>query len=138
MTPEQKRIAIAEACGWEWYIHVESDKVKSAHPGHRFMSLPGEWMNYMAVREAEGSEPVADTSKLPPSANPPDYFNSLDAMHEAEKRHGFNRDIEGRGAPNSFTYWRALFQETRISGNVIHCATAAERAEAFGKTLKLW
>ncbi len=61
MTPEQQRVAIAEACGW---------KFVGAHPSMKCVSLmcwvrPGnpDWM----------------------SEQPFDYLNDLNAMREAEK-----------------------------------------------------
>ena len=57
MTPEQQRIAIAEACGWKWHSRYKgSIKV---------------WDN--------GLDYVFWDSDLP------DYLNDLNAMHEAEK-----------------------------------------------------
>jgi hypothetical protein len=52
----------------------------------------------------------------------PDYFTDLDAMHEAEK-----------AIPSEFDWarYRTLLK------NDLH-ATAAQRAEAFGRTLNLW
>ena len=60
MTPEAQRIAIAEACGWEWKETSErgGNKFKSCwyHPDYRFVTE---------------------------SANLPDYLNDLNAMYEA-------------------------------------------------------
>ena len=57
MTPEQQRIAIAEACGWKWHSRSKG-KIKV-------------WDN--------GLDYVFYDSDLP------DYLNDLNAMHEAEK-----------------------------------------------------
>jgi hypothetical protein len=61
----------------------------------------------------------------------PDYFNDLNAMHEAEKVlwHEANNT-----APRWLEYRKHLYA---ISDDVCH-ATAAQRVEAFGKTLNLW
>lgn len=64
----------------------------------------------------------------------PDYFNDLNAMHEAEKvltEKGVNTwwayvDHLNRNNPTPFGH------ETAVH------ATAAQRAEAFGLTLNLW
>ena len=58
----------------------------------------------------------------------PDYLNDLNAMHEAEKRlrNQFNTVEEA--------YWRNL---AHVQPHPIY-ATAAQRAEAFLRTLNLW
>ena len=53
----------------------------------------------------------------------PDYLNDLNAMHEAEK---FVKNVWGK-------YVKILNSFTDPA-----CATAANRAEAFGLTLGLW
>tara|TARA_R110000744_G_scaffold84003_1_gene164556 strand:- start:310 stop:633 length:324 start_codon:yes stop_codon:yes gene_type:complete len=58
----------------------------------------------------------------------PDYLNDLNAMHEAEKV------LAGE---DRFTYWHKL--NDIVLGTVhVAFATAAQRAEAFLKTLNLW
>lgn len=76
MNQEEKRIKIAEKCGWSW----------------------------------------AARSLLP------DYFNDLNACHEMEKHLG--------NVQNEENYYFAIKRSYR--------ATAEDRAEAFGKTMKLW
>lgn len=104
MTPESQRIAIAEACGWklqddEW-IRPENHDVEG------FRDEDGCWHDV-----------------------PPDYLNSLDAMHEAEK---VLSDVQ------AWDYGVALSKITQ-SMNFHFChATAAQRAEAFLRTLGLW
>ena len=56
MTPEQQRIAIAEACGWK-----RDDSLFTRSQGWR--GPQGQWYSPL----------------------PPDYRNDLNAMHEAEK-----------------------------------------------------
>lgn len=104
MTPKQKRIAIAEACGWkdvEFGVGPNSnlclgDKPSWAH---------GKVQSYLVDQRV------------------PDYFNDLNAMHEAEK---FVKNVWGK-------YVKILNSFTDPA-----CATAANRAEAFGLTLGLW
>jgi hypothetical protein len=60
----------------------------------------------------------------------PDYLNDLNAMHEAEKI-AFKNGI----------IWGRYFDELLIvcgEKNDVATATAAQRAEAFLKTLNLW
>jgi len=57
----------------------------------------------------------------------PDYLNNLNAMHEAEKMLESNQEQ---------SYFELLHD---IAGNLkFYRATAAQRAEAFLKTLNLW
>ena len=59
--------------------------------------------------------------------NVPDYLNDLNAMHEAENMLESNQEQ---------SYFELLHD---IAGNLtFYRATAAQRAEAFLKTLNLW
>ena len=114
MTPEQQRIAIAEACGW--YDLVKQD-----------VSLFGK-------HEPESQK----TFEL----DVPDYLNDLNAMHEAEKVLPIDRQYEygeklrvisgnvgpkgGHFTPNGF----GCYALAHLS--------ATQRAEAFLRTLNLW
>ena len=62
------------------------------------------------------------------SAEPPPYTHSLDAMHEAE---------ECQAMFLKYDKYRQTLQDVCESTFPI-CATAAQRAEAFLKTLSLW
>jgi len=107
LTREQKRIRIAEACGITHAWDVPRNPVGATACG---------WLGW------SGGKQVAV----------PDYFGSLDAMHEAEK-------TLLKDGPDSDLWLDYLM-------NVVACApawlsnhaTAAERAEAFGRTLNLW
>ena len=103
MTPEQQRIAIAEACGWT--------DVRRENKGE-FGGLRGVKPN--------------DVRMVVPS-----YCRDLNAMHEVEKVLSLNL---------RFSYIQNLCRLTQLSSadwGFIH-ATAAQRAEAFLKTLNLW
>ena len=112
MTPEQQRIAIAEACGWK--LHSELDATWCS-PHQSDCPL------------------VADLIPLP------DYLNDLNAMHEAKKvltddqRFAMScllKDLVGKGK-----FWACCESEC---WSLIAYATAAQRAEAFLRTLNLW
>jgi hypothetical protein len=94
MKPEQQRIAIAKACGWN------NDDIERGYALCQFSEIV------------------------------PDYLNDLNAMHEAEKLHADDGKWTER-------YWLALYeatQETRWP----YDASAAQRAEAFLKTIGKW
>lgn len=59
----------------------------------------------------------------------PDYLNDLNAMHEAEKAMTTAQHLH---------YLAHLGTVCLHSGVAKECATAAQRAEAFLKTLGLW
>ncbi len=116
MTPEEQRIAIATACGWT-DIH--------------------DW-------KAAGVVGIDPCDKA--RDNIPDYLDDLNAMHEAEKV--LTEDQWG-----DYVNWHlrctvaAAKTNSRIKCSVypmpgeiqglVH-ATAAQRAEAFLRTLNLW
>jgi hypothetical protein len=103
-TDREKRIAIAEACGWRRAIgrHPKSNNIVTV------------WTD---------GKRGWDHNILPP-----DYLNDLNAMHEAEKI---------LTADEVTSYWLHINQITLGTIYTIS-ATAAQRAEAFGLTLKLW
>jgi hypothetical protein len=116
MNPEQQRIAIAEACGWE---------LKS-----NGLSPMWSWQNESLTHRIKwvAHKEMASQGVLP------DYLNDLNAMHEAEDT---IRD-------NSWGWLTYMSQLNRIPSledewllAAVH-ATAAQRAEAFLKALELW
>lgn len=130
MTPEAQRIAIAEACGWQKMQRPLSD-------------ADGEIPGYF---ETVWFHPKIHTSVYPMyilPKNPPDYLNDLNAMAEAEmmltdfqrRKHGLMLQEIIHEAVVGFVpdYERQLAGLSRIVS-----ATAAQRAEAFLRTLNLW
>lgn len=59
----------------------------------------------------------------------PDYFNDLNAVHEIEKT---------LNSAQEAAYWEHLMQAHEYIQPWAGCATAAQRVEAFGRTLYLW
>ena len=108
MTPEEQRIAIAEACGWGLNYDWE-------RPGI------GEWW------EKTGEQPRR-------SNDLPDYLNDLNAMHEAEKMLDVN--IESGGSPR-YEYSRQVYRIVESRRQPFR-STAAQRAEAFLRTIGKW
>jgi hypothetical protein len=74
------------------------------------------WIHFPSEKQAR------DDSDLP------DYLNDLNAMHEAERHLGLRYDQWTREL-------RAICERDR---RCVEGATAAQRAEAFLKTLNLW
>jgi hypothetical protein len=108
MTPEKQRIAIAEACGW-----TEIQPSEYAPFGKPYLV---------------GRSPNKFVENL---LNIPDFCNDLNAMHEAEWLK-FGDDEIAWGAYKSNVFiglepWR----------HYLH-ATAAQRAEAFLRTIGKW
>lgn len=120
MTPKAQRIAIAEACGWTW----ESRK----HPAPCWHK--GDFFTGAALfAESRCREDYCDDL--------PDYLNDLNAMHEAEKM----LTEEQRELFRSILVdvVRGTVDRLRITWQAALChATAAQRAEAFLRTLGLW
>ena len=110
MTPEAQRIAIAEACGWS--VIRLSCGFYAKHKTEGRISISA------ASACATQNEAMCDRV--------PDYINDLNAMHEAEK---------------TLEYDELIIMAEHISFNFsvlpFH-ATAAQRAEAFLRTLGKW
>lgn len=109
MTPEEQRIAIAERCGWKW-----NDETIFAPDGGRYAKFA-----------PAGRQLFFDVI--------PDYLNNLNASHEAE--------TQFVNAPNWQRYKSTLQAIVKNSGGseAYYChATAAQRAEAFLKTIGKW
>lgn len=127
MKPEQQRIAIAEACGWK-FIKIH----KLAQTGF-FYFKPFIADKKLAVEgKLKGATAIY---------NLPDYLNDLNAMHEVwitldskESRIKFHHELQqvvvkaGGHATSSI-----LDVECCVEN-----ATAAQRAEAFLKTIGKW
>ena len=109
MTQDEKRIKIAEACGWEKLY-------KGPEPDNRWMS-PNR--RYCIDKDI------------------PDYFNDLNAMHEAEKMILKNADT-GYAYDCELNIEVGAFEDGVVNYMKLWHATATQRAEAFGKTLNLW
>jgi len=113
MKPDAQRIAIAEACGWR----------RAKAP--RYLAL-GDYFGWMNPRGD-----FCDAEELP------NYLNDLNAIHGAVMQY-FNPKSPGDG----FRYIDELADITgcrypNISMAFVH-ATAAQRAEAFLRTIGKW
>jgi hypothetical protein len=101
MSPEQQRIAIAEACGWT----IDAQGVWYS---------PGGGVDFV-----------------------PDYYGDLNAMHETEKlltpeqAHVYSKNLQVQFESQEWNHAEA-------AKNYGWHATAAQRAEAFLKTLGKW
>jgi hypothetical protein len=117
MTPEEQRIAIAEACGW--------------------IEIP--WEALINPRIAiEKKQFCRDTGPYR-CLWLTDYLNDLNAMHEAEKIKFFGSEL----VKAEWEHWlREVLAEGRpafeVAGFELAHATAAQRAEALLRTLNLW
>lgn len=116
LTQEEKRIKLAEACGK--CLHSEIKKWEH-EDGNDY-----EW-GYTCVKCGKDPHDRAQTV--------PDYFNDLNAMHEAE-----NICISPADGPTKRLYSENLSWCATLGGTSSECATAAQRAESLGQTLNLW
>jgi hypothetical protein len=117
MTPEQQRIAIAEACGFK--------------PGT--FTIKTCWFDDCV---SDGQEKVlfAEHFINGPEVRVPDYLNSLDAMHQAEE---VMTDMQ-RCDYSSHLYDLARKHEEATGKWRFVSMTAAQRAEALLRTLGKW
>lgn len=113
MDKEKQRIAIAEACGW-YGIRETSHRWEVTDP-------PAPPMCIMGYHDKHGKQRL------------PNYLNDLNAMHEAEK---VVQDLCPEGETLCEQYESEL--DHIVGSGYLIFATAAQRAEAFLKTLNLW
>jgi hypothetical protein len=118
MTPEQQRIAIAEACG----IDVIYD---AAGPKDRPEAWKTGYFTPTAAKQRRRSWPSSGVVKIIP-----DYLNDLNACHEMEKLLTVEQWV---------SYWSFLEPlACRPNNTSILHATAAQRCEAFLRTIGKW
>jgi len=139
MNPEKQRIKIAEACGWV----LLCDNYKQQNYRDVFVST---------ISGPVGLPPTTIHSGVQPAGGivggsngdawyVPDYINDLNASNEAEMYLSDispGKDERGNVIPSDRARYRLeLCIICTMRGGPIH-ATAAQRSEAFLKTLKLW
>jgi hypothetical protein len=116
MNPEKQRIAIAEACGW-------TGLKESMGYETRYRGTPSETTVWVSL---------------------PDYLNDLNAMHEAEKvlpdmaSDDDVRDQLGYMETLADTLVAKWSSNNSADMWLITHATAAQRAEAFLRTIGKW
>ena len=111
MSPEAQRIAIAEACGWKSPMNPENIAGMKGW-------ISADWNCHWLKPNGEDRVGISSV---------PDYPNDLNAMHAAEKTLDDIKFYNYQGK-----LWSVCDERNYIS------ATAAQRAEAFLKTLGLW
>lgn len=128
MTPEQQRIAIAKACGWIILHYNYEQQNYKYEPGILIngpVGVPPNKTSHCGVQPAGGYSNAGTPWYVP------DYLNDLNAMHEAEISciipNGLWDDYVGH-------LKAIMYQGERFWGQ----ATAAQRAEAFLRTIGLW
>ena len=131
MTPEAQRIAIAEALGATWSKVDASEfapcwqlDFRKVGPGNYILSPGLPWqVNYVVANKPDDSAP----HKI---GGIPEYPADLNAMHESEKV------LIADEPPAVWSlYGRYL---DKLTNRIPWHATAAQRAEAFLRTLNLW
>ncbi len=118
MDPNKQRIAIAAACGWKWKkenVYLDDPRDDRDAP---------KWFRITDPDGREHCEYCIESSV-------PDYLHDLNAMHEAEKvltDDQTKRYIE--------TLCKQVHRQPGNQWGVM--ATAAQRAEAFLRTIGKW
>ena len=116
MSPEAQRIAIAEVCGW-LDIQKASKRTLKVHPkGGTFI----------------GTKDVPSINYPRDYLEIPNYLNDLNAMHKAEEIL-----LNGRILPYGQYASNVYYENLNVAKFRFH-ATAAQRAEAFLRTLGKW
>lgn len=113
MKPEAQRIAIAKACGWVNVEMYQPPPNYDFHPPYEAKAFPRGMKH-----------PVMIWNELP------NYLNDLNAMAEAEKTFKDDAVLWHRYA--------SLLDKDYVNQPYTIGATAAQRAEAFLKTIGKW
>jgi hypothetical protein len=115
MNEEQQRITIAQACGWE---------LKS-----NGLSPMWSWQNESLTHRIKwvAHKEMASQGVLP------DYLNDLNAMHEAEKM--LRKPM--KGSDTDTIIGDRMHKYAELIGYAFD-STAAQRAEAFLRTIDKW
>ena len=125
MTPEAQQIAMAEAHGWDY------DPEEAHEWGSR-----GQW-----VRQPEKKH---ERRRLFSKSCIPDYLNDLNAMHEAEKVLNEKQLYCYGNKLDDLTRREEVMEMSYVNGPKagmypeLFRATAAQRAEAFLRTIGKW
>ena len=139
MTREQKQIKIAEACGWTWGEPYNKLQALFKAPDGYQSPL---WSSKEPVLWSDNGRTLEEL-RLDLISGLPDYFNDLNACHEMEKHVDDWGEyiVHLKCVSNDLSYddfqWPILGFDAFELSDITH-ATAAQRAEAFGRTLNLW
>jgi len=130
MTREAQRIAIAEACGWESRKTVQEAHGLYYHP----------ILHQAKIAQGSAVWKAREKMELPmDSCGLPDYLGDLNAVAEAEKTldnlpfhqgwQSYEYNLLKIVGHESFSIWGV---------KALLCATAAQRGEAFLRTVGKW
>lgn len=129
MKPEEQNKAIAEACGASfWMVHVGSAPFLEVRWKDKPMGLSAGYA--AASREIEPWELL----KTPLHGYIPDYLSDLNAMVSALDALPY----EKQAIYMHILCFKVMMKSEGVSDYEKHTATAAQRAEAFLRTLNIW
>lgn len=159
MTLEQKQIKLAEALGyrrwkfgdpWTKGLKLADGRfngyirriIKDAEPDSKtvLLDIDEAWTNQVSEVVKHYTPRSHWVKDGVVKASLPDYFNDLNACHQMEKFLTFSV-IDGVTELQSVyisALWKVMGKPDARMIAVLAHATAAQRAEAFGKTLNLW
>ncbi len=136
-----QRYAIAKACGWTSCRARES----TVSPDPWISGLNPNPAKIILVVPCDGSPPRPPNESDYGFDTLPDYLNDLNAMYEAEQTLTASQCLEYNPELQSVMADSAISTSPHFSGQNFKIATrfyfhatAAQRAEAFLKTIKLW
>lgn len=144
MTPEQQRIAVAEACGWA-VVPRHSSSVLLTPSGNELWHYDSGGSSYGPCRSWEDA--LRKGSHF--ARHIPDYLNNLNAVHEAVSRLS-HKDLLVFGdvlnqVVNAFhdDYYCGMVPGGAATSfseafTILAQATAAQRVEALLRTLNKW
>lgn len=130
---EEKRVKIAEVCGWKYKI-TETSVSPITSWSRAEGRCPGEFV-ISGGCYGKSSKPIEQLLAL---CGVPKYLDDLNAMHGAEELRGWHNINLNPEQYKEYNLYITHLHRLRGVDSREHCATAAQRAEAFGLTLGLW
>ncbi|HXJ60736.1 MAG TPA: hypothetical protein VNU68_29175 [Verrucomicrobiae bacterium] len=145
MKPDDQRIAIAEWMGWKWYRIPHSEAFIRGPVRTLFNPLIHEYDGQSPawLVRADGTERVANMPYMEREGHLPNYTKDLNAMHDAERQ--MFESNPGYYNRSYVTHLQDVLKQESELGVLdkrqaceVATTTAAQRAEAFLRTLGLW
>jgi len=127
MKPDKQRIAIAEACGW-----LQKTEYNSLAGWHKMTNTIVDEFFCKYTYDKDTKQRIGYVWKA--TSELPKYLTDLNAMHEAEGTLNWDE----QASTQADEYRMALTTICGHDRDLIHVATAAQRAEAFLKTIGKW
>jgi hypothetical protein len=142
VTNDEKRIKIAEMCGWKWYRRPATGPW--ADKPHRSLYHPGIVPEYTATLQvADMTERQCNESFVFREGMVPDYYEGKDSILDAVKSCAIGPDLRVKFINTLRSIVGRRMPKNKVGSAIVSdvdliVAECWEFCEAFGLTLNLW